>query len=159
MPLTPETLTRHELNGLRVEVVDAANPDLVGIAGRVVVETMGTLHLDDGSRVRQVPKEGATFEFALPTEADRGARESRGPGSTTDANANANTTPRTDEAAGVRKASGTVSERGRDTAGGRNDAAGQSGPCEGTAYVTVDGATLLSRPALRTENAGDSQWR
>ena len=149
MPLTPETLTRHELNGLRVEVVDAANSDLVGIAGRVVVETMGTLHLDDGSRVRQVPKEGATFEFALPHRSDRDARESRGSGS--------NSKPRTDEAAGVRKAPGTASERGRDTAGG--DTAGQSGPCEGTAYVTVDGTTLLSRPALRTENAGDSQWR
>ena len=146
MPLTPETLTRHELNGLHAEVVDASNPDLVGIAGRVVVETMGTLHLDDGSRVRQVPKEGATFEFALP--ADAGAN----------ADADRDEVGRTDEAAGVRKAPGTASERGRDTAGG-DTAAGQSGPCEGTAYVTVDGATLLSRPALRTENAGDSQWR
>ena len=142
MPLTPETLTRHELNGLRAEVVDASNPDLVGVAGRVVVETMRTLHLDDGTRVRQVPKEGATFEFALPADGD--ARES---GDSTC----------TDEAAGVRKAPGTASERGSDTAGG--DAPGQSGPCEGAAYVTVDGATLLSRPALRTENAGDSLWR
>ena len=157
MALTPETLTRHELNGLRVEVVDAANPDLVGIAGRVVVETMGTLHLDDGSRVRQVPKEGATFEFALPSQSDRDVRESRGSGSNARPGSRSNPDPRTDEAAGVRKAPGTASERGRDTAGG--DAAGQSGPCEGTAYVTVDGATLLSRPALRTENAGDSQWR
>ena len=145
MPLTPETLTRHELNGLRAEVVDASNPDLVGIAGRVVVETMRTLHLDDGSRVRQVPKEGATFEFALPSDAN--------------ADADRDETARTDEAAGVRKAPGTASERGRDTAGGRTDAPGQSGPCEGAAYVTVDGVTLLSRPALRTENAGDSQWR
>jgi ribonuclease P protein subunit POP4 len=146
MPLTPETLTRHELNGLQAEVVDASNPDLVGIAGRVVVETMQTLHLDDGTRVRQVPKEGATFEFALPADGDT-PRE-RGD------------SVRTDEAAGVRKAPGTASERGSETAGGNaNDAPGQSGPCEGAAYVTVDGATLLSRPALRTENAGDSQWR
>ena len=158
MPLTPETLTRHELNGLRAEVVDAANPDLVGIAGRVVVETMRTLHLDDGSRVRQVPKEGATFEFALPSRPSAG--DSAADADPTPDGDGGNAKPRTDEAAGVRKAPGTASERGRDTAGvGEFSDAGQSGPCEGTAYVTVDGARLLSRPALRTENAGDSQWR
>lgn len=91
MPLTPETLTRHELNGLHVEVVDAANPDLVGIAGRIVVETMHTFMVDDGSRVRQVPKRGATFEFAIP---------------------------RTDEAADAAKASGTASKLRSDTTGG-----------------------------------------
>ncbi|EMA05013.1 ribonuclease P protein component 1 [Haloferax denitrificans] len=143
MPLTPETLTRHELNGLHVEVVDAANPDLVGIAGRIVVETMHTFMLDDGSRVRQVPKRGATFEFAIP---------------------------RTDEAAGAAKASGTASKLRSDTTGGfdasqsgrladSSSAASRSGNCEGVAYVTVDGAQLLSRPALRTETTGDSKWR
>jgi len=168
MALTPETLTRHELNGLRVAVVDAPNPDLVGIEGRVVVETMRTLHVDvSGSdavavgddaaeerraRVKQVPKGGTTFEFALPCRDER-------PG-------------RTDEAAGAAKASGTASKLRSDTAGGFD--AGQSGRsaadsaatsrrnsenCEGVAYVTVDGTRLLSRPALRTEKAGDTLWR
>ncbi|MFK5604376.1 ribonuclease P protein component 1 [Haloferax volcanii] len=143
MPLTPETLTRHELNGLHVEVVDAANPDLVGIAGRIVVETMHTFMVDDGSRVRQVPKRGATFEFAIPC---------------------------TDEAADAAKASGTASKLRSDTTGGfdasqsdrladSSSAASPSGNCEGVAYVTVDGAQLLSRPALRTETTGDSKWR
>jgi len=131
MALTPETLPRHELNGLRVAVVDAANPDLVGIAGRVVLESKSTLHVEDvrdgESRVRQVPKESAVFEFAI-----------------------------TDEAADCAKQSGTTSKPGRDTAGVR---AGQSGSGDGVAYVTVDVDRLLSRPALRTETAGDSKWR
>ncbi|WP_276279469.1 ribonuclease P protein component 1 [Halorussus caseinilyticus] len=127
MPLTPETLTRHELNGLPVRVVDAPNPDLVGIEGRVVAETQGTLSVASADRVRQVPKQGSTFEFAL-----------------------------TDESAGVEKAPGTAFKRGSETAGVRS---GQSGPCESVAYVTVDGARLLSRPALRTEKAGDSKWQ
>jgi ribonuclease P protein subunit POP4 len=149
MALTPETLTRHELNGLRVEVVEAANPDLVGIAGRIVVETMRTLHVDDGSRVRQVPKQGATLQFEIPSD-----------------------DPCTDEAAGAREGPGTASELRSETAG--RFEAGQSGRlaegssaasrtssenCEGAAYVTVDGTRLLSRPALRTEKAGDSKWR
>ncbi|WP_135828256.1 ribonuclease P protein component 1 [Halorussus halobius] len=127
MPLTPETLTRHELNGLPVRVVDAANPALVGIEGRVVAETRGTLSVASADRVRQVQKQGSTFEFAL-----------------------------TDEPADRANRSGTASERGSETAGVR---AGQSGPCDGVAYVTVDGARLLSRPALRTEKAGDSTWQ
>jgi len=159
MALTPETLTRHELNGLRVAVVDAPNPDLVGIAGRVVIETMQTLHVDvserdaaaaesagDGSaRVVQVPKQGSKLEFELPASDDpSGATDERGH-------------ERTDEAADAAKASGTASELRSETAGGLD--AGQSGRCQGAAYVTVDGTRLLSRPALRTEKAGDTLWR
>ena len=151
MAPTPETLTRHELNGLRVAVADAPNPDLVGIAGRIVGETMRTLRVAAGSndasgdghdtsaeesRVKQVPKRGSTFEFELP----------RGDAPTC-----------TDEAADAAKASGTASKLRSETAGGFE--AGQSGRCQGTAYVTVDGTRLLSRPALRTEKRGDSLWR
>ena len=130
MALTPETLTRHELVGLHVRVVESTNPDAVGISGRVVSETMGTLSLSADDRVWQLPKQGTTFEFALPR-------------------------PRTDEAADAEKASGTASELPSETA----SRTGQSGGCEGVAYVTVDGARLLSRPALRTEKAGVSTWR
>ncbi len=64
--ITAETLPRHELNGLQVRVVDADDPGIVGVEGRVVVETTETLHVEsrDG-RVRQVPKRGSTFEFAV----------------------------------------------------------------------------------------------
>ncbi|UPV75005.1 ribonuclease P protein component 1 [Halorussus limi] len=142
MPLTPENLTRHELNGLHVRVADAPNPDLVGIEGRVVAETQGTLSVASDSRVRQVPKEGSTFEFAL-----------------------------TDESADLAKGSGTASKLASETAGVRSGQSGVSGEtgspdsgghprdCEGVAYVTVDGARLLSRPELRTENAGESTWQ
>lgn len=164
MVLTPETLTRHELNGRPVRVVDAASADYVGIRGRVVLETMQTLQIDDGSRVRQVPKRGTTFEFRLPNRSDDGA-------------AHVSASTRTDEAADDREASGSTSQLGSETAGVRP---GQSGPsvaprrreseasqqggcstlgeCKDVVSVTVDGATLLSRPATRTERAGDSTW-
>jgi ribonuclease P protein subunit POP4 len=129
MPLTPETLTRHELVGLQTRVVESTNADSVGIGGRVVDETMRTLVVADGDRVRRVPKRRTTFEFTL--------------------------TRRTDEAADAGKASGTTSERPSETAG----RTGRSDGCEDVAYVTVDGARLLSRPALRTEKAGVSTWR
>ena len=72
MALTPETLPRHELNGLWVRVVESTDPGRVGIDGRVVVETTNTLHVEDREngavQVRQVPKAGTTFEFALPDD-------------------------------------------------------------------------------------------
>jgi len=66
MPLSPETLPRHELIGLDVEVVAASNPDAAGIAGRVVAETTRTLAVEGADRVRHVPKAEATFAFAVP---------------------------------------------------------------------------------------------
>jgi ribonuclease P protein subunit POP4 len=184
MPLTPETLTRHELNGLYTEVVDSPNPDLVGIAGRVVVETMQTLHLDcgaapprrtrdgdavehDGARVRQVPKEGTTFEFRLPNDdADRQPTTGRDGDVPTVTDSRSDARTRTDEAAEAAKASGTTPKPVSSPDQPATDAdstdeaeAARVEAGEDVAYVTVDGTRLLSRPALRTENAGESTWR
>ncbi len=68
--MTPESLVRHELAGLRVEVVDSPNPDLVGIAGRVVDETMNTLLVTTSEGVKRVPKAVATFRFTLDSNGE-----------------------------------------------------------------------------------------
>jgi ribonuclease P protein subunit POP4 len=139
MPLTPETLPRHELIGLHAQVVESTDSTRVGVAGRVVSETMQTLLVseeprssesasgdnrdpaDDDSGVTQVPKRGTTFEFRL-----------------------------TDEPAVSTKEAGTASEPVSD----ESQTAGYD-----AAYVTVDGTKLLSRPALRSEQGVDSKWR
>ncbi|QFU83950.1 ribonuclease P protein component 1 [Natronorubrum aibiense] len=134
MALTPETLPRHELNGLPIRVVESDDDSRVGLEGRVVIETTNTLSIevrDDGeSRVVMVPKSGSTFEFAI-----------------------------TDDAADFPKESGTMSKladtQPADTE--QSDAADRAG--EDVAYVTVDGSRLLSRPARRTETTGDSPWQ
>jgi len=159
MSLTPETLPRHELVGLHVRVVDATHPGYVGIGGRVVRETAATLFVegprergpagasrsdasgDAESRVRQVPKRGATFEFALTDEAADG------------------TFP---PAEGARKGSGTASKPRDGAAGSRTARAGRgpaTGHGDGAAHVTVDGTRLEARPAERSELTGDSKWR
>jgi len=65
MPLTPETLPRHELVGLDCEVVSASNPDAVGISGTVVTETTQMLTIEGADRVWHVPKDSATFAFTV----------------------------------------------------------------------------------------------
>jgi ribonuclease P protein subunit POP4 len=68
MALTAETLPRHELCGLHTRVADARHSGFVGIDGRVVRETEGTLSIETDGQTKQVPKADATFEFALGDE-------------------------------------------------------------------------------------------
>ncbi len=66
MAVTPETLPRHELVGLAVEVIDGADDAQIGIAGTVVGETTKTLVIETADREWQVPKATATFAVTLP---------------------------------------------------------------------------------------------
>ena len=65
MARTPGNLARHELIGLQVAVVKAADPGLVGLKGQVVDETMKTLVIESGGKERRVPKAGCAFLFEL----------------------------------------------------------------------------------------------
>ncbi|WP_144925895.1 ribonuclease P protein component 1 [Halorubrum salsamenti] len=151
--ISPDTLVRHELVGLPVRVADADSDAHVGIAGRVLSETFGTLVVRTGSGDKRVPKSGATFEFAV---VDR-------------------PTARTDEAADGDQSSGSASQLGSDTTGVRPRQSGPSGStsvvtgdgvgpashrgeCKDVVYATVDGERLRYRPAERTEQ-GVTQWR
>ncbi|WP_253738549.1 ribonuclease P protein component 1 [Halohasta salina] len=165
MPRTPETLTRHELIGLPLRVVDAASADFVGLSGRVVSETMHTLVVSTASGEKRVPKADSVFEFALSEE----STDDQGAGVHTDEAAEiaAGDHPAADPSPGRgRKGSGSPFELGEETAGVRprksspsECSANQPGGCEGGVYVTVDGSRLLSRPADRTQRTGDSKWR
>ena len=165
MALTPETLTRHELRGLPVRAVAAASDAHVGLAGVVVSESMHTLTVRTPRGDKRVPKEGTTFRFVLSTQESGdgvGRRHSR-PGAGAPRSGEAS--PVTDEAAGDRETPGSAFElpssephalaagHGQDETAGVTP--GQSGGCEDAVSVTVDGARLLSRPAFRTERAGD----
>ncbi|MCU4924715.1 ribonuclease P protein component 1 [Halobacteria archaeon AArc-dxtr1] len=152
MALTPETLSRHELNGLPVRVVESDDAGREGIEGRVVIETTNTLSIeireDGSSRVVMVPKSGSVFEFAITDDA---AADAKSAGT---ASKLANTQPDSSEsdraggdAAGCVRASGHPNRAGWHAAG------------EDVAYVTVDGSRLLSQPARRTETSGDSPWQ
>ncbi|WP_254524877.1 ribonuclease P protein component 1 [Natrinema caseinilyticum] len=154
MALTPETLPRHELNGLPVRIVESDDSSRVGLTGRVVIETTKTLSIEirenGESRVVMVPKSGSTFEFAITDEAADSAKESG------TASKLADTQP------GGFERSETADRAGGDAAGHRGDDSGRNhrhAAGEDVAYVTVDGSRLLSRPARRTETSGDSPWQ
>lgn len=65
MPRTQKNLPRHELIGLRADVVESTDPGREGLSGTVVDETEGTLVLDTDDGEKQLPKEETVFRFHL----------------------------------------------------------------------------------------------
>ncbi|XRO76806.1 ribonuclease P protein component 1 [Methanocaldococcus sp. 10A] len=64
--ITPHNILRHELIGLRVEIVDAKNKAMIGIKGRVVDETRNTLVIEkENGKEVTIPKDIAVFLFEL----------------------------------------------------------------------------------------------
>ncbi len=64
--ITSGNILRHELMGLPVEVVHAANPAQQGISGRVVDETRNTLVIATPRGEKRIGKAHATFRLTLP---------------------------------------------------------------------------------------------
>ncbi|HDH06878.1 MAG TPA: ribonuclease P protein component 1 [Thermoproteales archaeon] len=66
MKITPRNIVMHELIGLHVKVSNSTHPGYIGIEGKVVYETMKTLHILHKGKVKIVPKSCSTFQFTLP---------------------------------------------------------------------------------------------
>lgn len=62
--ITAENITSHELIGLQARVVESANPQLVGLNGRVADETKSMLKIDTVNGMKAVPKNINVWEFS-----------------------------------------------------------------------------------------------
>ncbi len=58
-------LRKHELIGLRVQVLRATDPGQVRMSGRVVDETRNLLVIEAGGVEKRIPKQGARFRFEV----------------------------------------------------------------------------------------------
>lgn len=69
-PITPENIHRHELIGLKIEIIQSTDKQMMGMNGLVVDETKNLLTIDssknDSNRVR-IPKKDCIFRFSLPS--------------------------------------------------------------------------------------------
>src|SRR2546428_8017488 len=59
-------LRKHELIGLRVEVIGASDPSQAHLEGRVVDETRNMLIVDGRGAEKRIPKHASRFRFAVP---------------------------------------------------------------------------------------------
>lgn len=65
--ITPTNIFYHELICLETKIVNSKIKSLIGLNGKVVLETKNMLYVDDGRKVRAVPKKVSVFEFTLPS--------------------------------------------------------------------------------------------
>lgn len=65
-PITASNITRHELIGLEVSVVDDSNPSNISISGEVVDESRDTLLIRECGRDKRIAKKDAVFRFKIP---------------------------------------------------------------------------------------------
>ncbi len=66
MAITKGNLLQHELIGLRMKVLDASDPNLVGKEGVIVDETRNTIDLKENKEIKKVPKKESTIRITIP---------------------------------------------------------------------------------------------
>lgn len=66
MNLSPESLARHELIGLEIEVAASTDPGLIGLSGRVVDETRNTFLMETARGCKRIAKSNTSLIFSLP---------------------------------------------------------------------------------------------
>lgn len=64
--ISPRNVLRHELIGLDVTVVEASNPALSGLSGRIIDETRNTLVILGNRGRKRVQKHRTRFRVTLP---------------------------------------------------------------------------------------------
>jgi ribonuclease P protein subunit POP4 len=65
---TQKNITKHELIGLRAQIVNARNPANVGIIGKIVDETTHTIVLEQAGKERRVFKKCVELELNVDGE-------------------------------------------------------------------------------------------
>ncbi len=65
MIITPKNLVKHELTGLKVEVINSSDKNKIGIQGTVVNESKGIITIETSMGEKKVPKKECVFRFTL----------------------------------------------------------------------------------------------
>ncbi len=66
MRIDRQNVTRHELIGLDVTIVEGSNKDIVGTRGRIIDESRNVLRIESRGREKVAAKHSNVFEFELP---------------------------------------------------------------------------------------------
>jgi ribonuclease P protein subunit POP4 len=62
----PTNITKHELIGLEVEVIQSKNADNIGIKGKIIDETKNMFIITVDGKEKKVAKENSQFTFKIP---------------------------------------------------------------------------------------------
>ena len=66
MKITPRNILKHELIGLKVEIVESKNRYLKGLNGEIIWETSKMIIIRKNGEIKHIPKNICNFLFYLP---------------------------------------------------------------------------------------------
>jgi len=66
MKITPRNILKHELIGLKVEIVESKNRYLKGLNGEIIWETSKMIIIRKNGKIKHIPKNICNFLFYLP---------------------------------------------------------------------------------------------
>lgn len=61
-----KNIFRHEIIGLKVEVIDSKNKYVIGLNGKVIYETKNILEIEKNGKVKRIVKDICKFRFYIP---------------------------------------------------------------------------------------------
>lgn len=63
--ITTDNIALHEFIGLRTEVIDSSNKEIVGLKGKIVDETKSMLVLETMTGIKKIPKDHNKWKFSV----------------------------------------------------------------------------------------------
>lgn len=61
--ITPDNITRHEFIGLKTQITDSANRQIIGLNGTVIYETKSMFTLNTTKGIKLIPKGHTNWKF------------------------------------------------------------------------------------------------
>jgi ribonuclease P protein subunit POP4 len=63
--ITAENITSHELIGLRTEIVESSNPQIIGLNGTIIDETKSMITINTVNGTKMISKSNNSWKFLI----------------------------------------------------------------------------------------------
>ena len=63
--ITAENITSHELIGLRTEIVESSNSQIIGLNGTIIDETKSMIMIDTVNGTKMIAKSNNSWKFSI----------------------------------------------------------------------------------------------
>ncbi|MCE9617954.1 MAG: ribonuclease P protein subunit [Nitrosarchaeum sp.] len=63
--ITVENITSHELIGLRTEIVESSNPQIIGLNGTIIDETKSMITINTVNGTKMISKSNNSWKFLI----------------------------------------------------------------------------------------------
>ena len=66
--ITAENITSHELIGLRTEIVESSNPQIIGLNGTIIDETKSMITINTVNGTKMIAKSNNSWKFSIDSK-------------------------------------------------------------------------------------------